>query len=187
MSLFLGIDQSANHTGVCILSDGAELHYLGLIEPKALREGARLAFIRDTLTELLAGRRFAVGVMEGYAYNAFNTGFMLSEVAAVVKLAFYDHCDVAYIAAPKQLKKFVTSKGTSSKEDVMFAIEKQWGVVIEDDNKADAYGLARIGYEITRPESLKRHQLEVVKELTKPVVKKPKTRGSKKAPFKDAV
>lgn len=186
MTLFIGIDQSVLHTGVCILNDDASVSFLGLIEPKKLRNHERLAYIRDGLTAVMANLRFATGVMEGYSYNSINKKFLLGEVGAVIKLALFDHCDACFDAAPKQLKKFVCSKGSASKEDVMFSIEKQWGLVLQDDNLADAYGLARIGYEIARPSSVKRHQLEVVKHLRAKDLKKEKKPRLKRL-FQDAV
>jgi len=187
MALFIGIDQSVLHTGICILNEDASVYYLGLIEPKGLRDHERLAYIRDGLTAVLGELRFATGVMEGYSYGSVNKKFLLGEVGAVIKLALFDHCDKCFDAAPKQLKKFVCSKGSASKEEVMIAIEKQWGVVIQDDNVADAYSLARIGYEIARPGSVMRHQLDVVKMIKSKDLKKERKVPAKKRQYKDAV
>lgn len=185
MAFVIGIDQSVLHTGICILNEDASVSYLGLIEPNKLKNRDRLAYIRDELNAVLGTRQFAVGVMEGYSYGSMNKKFLLGEVGSVVKLAFHDHCLRAYEVAPKSLKKFVTSKGSASKEDVMVAVEKQWGVVLKDDNLADAYGLARVAYEIARPTSAKRHQLDVLKGLLKEVSRKKVPR--RKTLFRDAI
>ena len=185
MSFVIGIDQSVLHTGICILNEDASVSYLGLIEPDKLKNRDRLAYIRDELNAVLGAAQFAVGVMEGYSYGSMNKKFLLGEVGSVVKLAFHDHCLRAYEVAPAALKKFVTSKGSASKEDVMVAVEKQWGVVVKDDNLADAYGLARVAYEIAKPSSTKRHQLDVLKGLLKEV---PRKKASKrKTQFRDAI
>lgn len=161
------------------------MNYLGLIEPNKLKNRDRLAYIRDELNAVLGTAQFAVGVMEGYSYGSMNKKFLLGEVGSVVKLAFHDHCLRAYEVSPKSLKKFVTSKGSASKEDVMVAVEKQWGVVVNDDNLADAYGLARVAYEIAKPTSVKRHQLDVLKTLLKEVPRKKISR--RKTLFRDAI
>lgn len=44
-----------------------------------------------------------------------------------------------------QIKKFAAGSGKADKEQVMRAIEKQYGIVFADDNQADAYGAASIG------------------------------------------
>jgi Holliday junction resolvasome RuvABC endonuclease subunit len=186
MSLFIGIDQSVLHTGICILNEDASTNYLGLIEPKLLVNHARLAYIRDGVNEVLKDLQFHTGVMEGYSYNSHNKKYLLGEVGAIIKLALFDRCEHYYDAAPKALKKFVCSKGSASKEDVMFAIEKQWNVVIQNDNVADAYGLARIGYEMARPSTMQRHQLDVIKKILSADLKKPRKTRTKNQ-FKDAI
>ena len=186
MSFVIGIDQSVLHTGICILNEDGTVNYLGLIEPDKLKNRDRLAYIRDELNAILGTTQFTVGVMEGYSYGSMNKQFLLGEVGSVVKLAFHDHCLRAYEVAPKSLKKFVTSKGSASKEDVMIAVEKQWGVVVNNDNLADAYGLARVAYEIAKPVSVKRHQLGVVKSLLKVAPRKKKA-SRRKTQFKDAI
>jgi hypothetical protein len=57
--------------------------------------------------------------------------------------------------------------------------------MLKDDNLADAYGLARIAYEIAKPTSTKRHQLDVLKGLLKEVSRKKVPR--RKILFKDAI
>lgn len=186
MSLFLGIDQSVLHTGICILNEDAGVMHLGLIEPKNIVNYERLVYIRDELKQILHGRRFDVGVMEGYSYGSINKKFLLGEVGAVIKMTLFDHCDSCFDAAPKQLKKFVCSRGSASKEDVIFSVEKQWGVVVDNDNLADAYVLARIGYEIARPSTKKRHQLDIINMLkSKDLKKERKTRIKRQ--YKDAI
>jgi crossover junction endodeoxyribonuclease RuvC len=176
MGFVVGIDQSVNHTAVCILNDDATVNYLGLIEPGKRKDQERLAYVRDQLTTLLAPQRYLVGVLEGYSYGSVNKKFLLGEIGAVVKLCLHDHCDVVHCLAPTQLKKFVTGRGGASKEDVMFAIEKQWSIMLNDDNLADAYGLARAAYLIAKPQTVKRHQLDVLNAVLKPKEKTRKTR-----------
>lgn len=164
----VGIDQSVRHTGLCILNETAEIAKLLLIEPdKTLSGGPLLAYTRDAIQGALDGLTLKAAVMEGYSYGSANKKFLLGEVGGAVKLIFHDLGCPLYVAAPTQLKKFVTGRGDSDKGRVMSAIKKQWGEKITNDNLADAYGLARIAHEIVAPNSTKRHQLDVVKIITK--------------------
>lgn len=187
MSLFIGIDQSVLHTGICILDDTASVHYLGLIEPKNLKNQERLAYIRDNLAKVLAGKRFHVGVMEGYSYGSINKKYLLGEVGAVIKLALFDHCDKCFEIAPKQLKKYVTGRAAASKEEMIVAVGKQWNVTVDDDNIADAYGLSRIGYDIFNRKITQRYRLDVIKALENKDLKKKRKPTKVKSFFKDAV
>lgn len=179
MDCVAGIDQSVNHTGVCILDQYGQQLCLRLIEPKKLKEQYRLAFVRDTLTEILSAYAIKVVVMEGYSYDSVNKKFLLGEIGSVIKLAVHDIGADLQIAAPKQLKKFVTGSGSADKQMVMHSINALWGIDIDNDNLADAYGLAQIAREIMWPSSTKRYQLDVVKMITNKALIKPRKRGRK--------
>jgi len=185
---FVGVDQSLNHTGLCIIDLKSALIQHALIEPKKRTGHERLAYIRDGLRSIFQGVRFAAGVLEGYSMGSINRKFDLGEVGAVVKLELFDTCQGVYIAAPKQLKLFVTQKGSASKEDVMKAIKAQWGIEIKNDNLADAYGLSHIAKELVVTTTTKRHQLDVVNAIRGTLM----TAGSAKKPplsrqFKGAI
>jgi crossover junction endodeoxyribonuclease RuvC len=167
MRLAVGIDQSVRHTGICALAENGSLVLLTLVEPVGLEEGARLAYIESAVQEALGAGEVEAVVMEGYSYNSVNKKFLLGEVGATVKLAVFKSGAALYIAAPKQLKKFVTGKGSSDKEDIMSAVYARWHVKIDNDNLADAYGLARIAHEIIWPKTAIRAQLEVVQMILK--------------------
>jgi crossover junction endodeoxyribonuclease RuvC len=179
MNYVVGIDQSARHTGVCILAKNGDVACLKLIEPKKLKDQLRLAFIRKELNALLTHYALRAAVMEGYSYNSTNKKFVLGEVGSVTKLAIYDAGAELYIAAPKQLKKFVTGRGSASKESVIKHIQTVWGVEIIDDNLADAYGLAQIAREIIWSTSTRRCQLDIVKNIIKKDLKKRKSSSIK--------
>lgn len=175
MSYVAGIDQSANHTGVCVLTEKGELVLLELIEPVKLKDQARLAFIRTKLNALLAPFDLQALVMEGYSHGSLSKKFLLGEVGSIVKLTAYDMGAPLHEAAPTQLKKFVTGKGSADKDAVMKGVKNQWKMIITDDNLADAYGLAQIAREIVWPSSSRRYQLDVVKNITKKDLNKRKS------------
>jgi len=181
-----GIDQSANHTGVCVLGVSDQPLLLQLIEPGRLREEARLAFIRDGLRAALAPWVPTVLVMEGYSHGSVNRKFLLGEIGSIVKLMAHDLGAKLYVAAPTQLKQFVTGRGGATKGDMIDTANSQWNLNVEDDNLADAYGLARIAREIQHPQSTCRRQIAVVHKLTSPP-KKRKKRKKKEILFPGAV
>jgi Holliday junction resolvasome RuvABC endonuclease subunit len=182
----IGVDQSLNHTGLCAHSPAGKITFK-LIEPKKMTGPSRLAYIRDALKEFLAAQRYTVGLLEGYAIRSIGRKFELGEVGAVVKLALYDACDAVYVAAPKQLKKYVTANGSADKAQVMAAIREQWGLNIQNDNLADAYGLSHIALQIAHTTTTKRHQLDVLNDIlkTRIYIEKPKLKFSKA--FKGAI
>jgi hypothetical protein len=51
------------------------------------------------------------------------------------------------LVPPMTLKKFISGKGNAKKDEIMLQIYKRYGVEINENNAADAYGLARIAAE----------------------------------------
>lgn len=176
----VGIDQSPNHTGVAILNryDGS-LALSELIEhDERLRDLARLVYIRDRLYAMLPKGDIAIGVWESYAMKSTNRPFLLGEVGGIVQLALYDAGARVECAAPKALKKFVTGNASATKAEMVATIEQRWGATFpgNDDNLADAYGLARMGLEaISEVHSTNRAERETVARMVKPKVKKKRT------------
>jgi Holliday junction resolvasome RuvABC endonuclease subunit len=183
MTYVVGIDQSTKHTGVCILTAEGSCVLLELIEPKnTLRDVERLAYVRNSLRGMLNPYKIEHSAMEGYSYHSLSKKFLLGEVGSAVKLVLYDFNIPLTVVAPKQLKKFVTSRGDAEKSDMITCVNKQWEMSVTDDNLADAYGLARIALELVRPVTTKRHQLDIVNALLKKPLPKAKARRIK-TPF----
>lgn len=167
---FVGVDQSAEHTGLVVLSESGALVHTSLIEPKGLRGGERLAFIHDTLLRTLTKYPgIDVAVWEFYALKAKHKAFTLGEVGGVVQLALHRVAARVETCTPLGLKKFVALDSTASKAEMVNAVQHRWGVLLPNDNQADAYGLAQLARALDAPASLTlRKQLEVAKTVAAP-------------------
>lgn len=124
-----------------------------------------------------AMRRFSergqiLGVaIEGYSmaekYGQHNSG----EVGASIKLtvlAFFgaeDRRAFPLIVAPQQLKKFVAGNGNIKKSMIPKEIFKRWGEDFNDENVAEAYGLARVAHAYDVEPQMTQFQRDVVKNL----------------------
>lgn len=148
----IGIDQSANHTGVAVLTLDGELALLELIEPEE-RGTARLVRVRDRLQELLLPfKGAAIGVWESYSMQSTNRSFLLGEIGCIAQLALYDAVgENVHGCPPTVLKKFVANQGHADKAAMKHAVHVRWGIELADDNLADAYGLARYGLGLLAP------------------------------------
>lgn len=172
--LSIGVDQSANHTGVALLALDGSLVLSALIEP-TLRDTARLAYIYGELMRLFEPYHAKCGVWESYSMNSINQPFTLGEVGGVVQLALFAHCDRVEKSAPTALKKFITGSSKATKSEMVTTIETRWHTTFpdKDDNRADAYGLAQIGRHIVSPQlSQVRAQREVVHNIVTPKPRK---------------
>lgn len=169
----IGIDQSANHSGVVVLAQDGTLLLHKLLEPK-VSGLERLAWLRNALTETLAPFDGAlIGVRESYALRSVNRPFLLGEIGALAQLALYDHCQRVEECAPKALKKFTAGHGAAEKGDMKQAVASRWDVVFDDDNLADAYALARLGLALLDPlQTKRRDQREVMATIERGPAKK---------------
>lgn len=174
----IGIDQSANHTGVAVLSLDGSIQLLQLIEPQE-RGTARLLTIRTMLRSFLAPYAgAAIGVWESYSMESTNRAFLLGEVGCLAQMALADTVvDLEHVhgCPPTVLKKFVSNHGHSDKAAMKNAVHMRWGVQLEDDNLADAYGLARYGLALLNPGAIStRKQREALATTTRTKKKREK-------------
>lgn len=165
---YAGIDQSLTGTGVVVLDNGGVLLSHTLINPGKLRGVERLAYISLTVGDIIRTYNVTNAMMEGYSYDSVHRGMDLAELGGVLKLMLYTSKVHFKTPSPSQVKKFATGKGLATKERVMEAVEKNWGVKIIDDNIADAFVLAKIAYVESTHKSVKRNEMEVVFALNKP-------------------
>jgi Holliday junction resolvasome RuvABC endonuclease subunit len=192
MGTVLGIDQSVRATGICVLcAETRIVRHLELVAPfKSTGMGLtspHLAVLDGRLRALLTEHTPQVMVMEGYAYNAANKKFMLGEVGGIVKLAALTFNTPLYVAAPKQVKKFISGNASANKEQVMRAVLGNYGEDIGDDNLADAFALAAIAAEIAHPHTSRRCAKEVAQQVALKNVVTATTKRTKMAKFKEAM
>lgn len=151
--LFVGIDQSLTaFAAVAVRGHGDPEPNVLLIKPR-VQGPRRLWQLRDGLVEWLTKLQVETPidhiVMEGYAFSS-QMGHAMGECGGMTKLALLDTfgLDVllAYPTIPttQQLKMFCGLPGNAKKNLMLKAVYKKWGLDFNDDNLADAYGLAQI-------------------------------------------
>lgn len=111
-----------------------------------------------------------LAVIEGMAFMARNTQALV-QLAALnyfIRRKFYEKAIPFLLVAPSSLKKFVTGKGNGDKNLMLLEVYKRYGVTFDNDNLADAFGLALIGEVLLSPqEKIPKHQQEVINLLKK--------------------
>jgi len=148
--MFVGIDQSLTaFAAVALKGPEDEDPNVLFIKPKT-KGVRRLWDLREALSAWLESMSTPEHiVLEGYAYSS-TMGHALGECGGMVKLALLDLYGVddqlSYPSIPttQQLKMFCGLPGNAKKNLMLKAVYQKWGVDFDDDNKADAYGLAKI-------------------------------------------
>lgn len=179
--MYLGIDQAALHTGFVILKPGTnEPVTARLIDASKYKEGQRLNQIFLTIKQLVGDLKIEQAALEGYSYGSTHRAQDLGEVGGIVRLAL-TQLEIPYaVVAPTSLKKYVTGRGDADKEHMMAAVKSKWGIVIPQDDIADAYGLAHLARGLCVGGSLNRAELEVL-ELFKGEMKISKLKATAKS------
>jgi Holliday junction resolvasome RuvABC endonuclease subunit len=177
-TLFLGVDQSLNGTGICLLDATGTPVRLETVRPGKRRDVERLAHVKSRLLHTLKSS-IKFGCFEGYAYHSTGRVFELGEIGGVLKLTVFEHRIPYLVVSPASLKKFAT-RNSGAKKAAMVKQAVAEGADVADDNQADAFFLAMIARHIhTGITPATRARMDVVHLLLHPPVKKRKPRPRK--------
>ena len=152
---FVGLDLSYTGTGLIVLDNNGLILEQKLIstdskndtEDRILKIGDEIDFIPKIIG--LGGV-----YIEGPSYSSIGNQMLQMGALNFFVRIFLRKKNVNYkIIAPPTLKKWVAGTGKAKKEMMLLHIYKRWGIEFEDNNLADAYGLARMAMEEITNES----------------------------------
>lgn len=137
----LGIDPSLTSSGLCHLYDN-RVSTSRMVPAKKGVE--RLLEFSAALGHLSALPRLAV--IEGYSFGSRDThAHALGELGGLIRLKLFE-ANVPYIIVPPtKLKKFITGLGQVEKPVIIKELFKRWGIDLNQNDEADATGLALFG------------------------------------------
>jgi Holliday junction resolvasome RuvABC endonuclease subunit len=144
--LYVGIDQSVVCTSLAFLKNG-EITFHRIKEDVRGPELLSIIYQRVCSSVTAQGTNPAGVAIEGYAYGAKGAYFNLGEIGGVIRLAVQQHHWPLIQVPPTVLKKHITGKGTSPKDIMIKEMYKKYDLDINDNNDADAAGLALLCYE----------------------------------------
>lgn len=157
---YIGLDLSMTNTGLVVLDDKAQTVVEVCLKSKP--GGCRYARIEGMLGAVQRNiPQEGVFMVEGYAFGAKGQVFDIAEMCGVIKYhinrVWYTD-PIFYQVPPTVLKQFVTGKGTAGKELMLKEVYKKYGKDYADNNIADAYGLAMMGWSLDNSENLTQYQ-----------------------------
>ncbi len=143
-TVVLGLDLSLVRTGVALIVPPT-LTTWNLSPGDKLRGVARLSWYRDKIRGLIDDVHPGKVVIEGYAFARPNQAHQIGELGGVVRLALMDWGGQWYEVPPASMKKFVTGMGNAKKNVIPLHLYKRWKLEVEQEDQADATGLAMMG------------------------------------------
>lgn len=167
----IGIDQALRNVGFCV-NNVVDEKLTGMVfkEPK-LRGSERLSSLRRRIMPYIRAFRPDLVALEGYAYDAENRLADLGEIGGILRVELYDLKIAHIVVPPTTLKQFVTGTGNASKDKMINFVHKHYGYLTNNDNIADAVGLAKFAEVFATGNSRYRSELEVMKKFRRLKIK----------------
>lgn len=165
---YVGLDISVTGTGIVVLDRQLQIMTAECIKSKPQDDWyARVNDIVRRVFIPMPDPPFTTVYVEDYAFAAKGQVFNIAELSGIIKYRLW--CDSYNFlrVPPTSLKKFTTATGTAPKELMMKEVYKRYNVDFNDNNVADAYALARMGYAITQQANVPQYQKDAIKNVWK--------------------
>jgi len=141
----MGVDTSTK-TGYVILDDEGDVVNVGVLQHKPEpNRFARYSKYSREIRELIDAYGVDLVIIEGYSFAGKFNNSLQYELGTCIRMMMWVNGFKFVEVPPTSLKKFVTGKGNAKKDLMLLAVYKRWDFDTEDDNEADAYGLAQFG------------------------------------------
>lgn len=143
----MGLDLSLRSTGMAVYGHGHI--YRERVIPGDMRGLRRLFYIRKRIIDFVLAQislSNTVSVfIEGYSYASANQAHQIGELGGIIRtdLAQFDF-DV-FTIPPNSLKLFITADGKAKKSKMVLQLFKRWDIEVDQEDEADAVGLAIMG------------------------------------------
>lgn len=171
---FMGIDPSLTATGIAWAPDKK----FQTFKPTAKDGFPRIIEIRDHCLDLAttrggpaAGGPHTIAI-EGPGFGRDGKALERFYLYASIREALYLAGRRVLVVPPATLKKFITGKGNVEKNMVLREVFRRFGAECENDNEADAVGLAMLAMVYACPDAAAtQFQRDVVAALAKKIEK----------------
>lgn len=140
----MGIDPSTR-TGIAIVEGDKSIIHTEEIEFKKCIGLERASKIIGRIKEIHDTYKPTIITIEDMFVGHTSSAIPLIQLGSLIRYNFWLEDITYYDVSPMTLKKFVTGKGTSKKDEIMMYVLKRWGHASATNNIADAIGLAMIG------------------------------------------
>lgn len=142
----IGLDVASN-TGAVVrgVTDDYMDHRLFTVDKEDPSWMKRATWLGANVADYAKEREVALAVIEGYSFASSTAMVPLACLGTMVRYFLGQH-EIDFIEVPPgTLKKFVTGKGQSKKDELRLAVYKAWGFENPSLDVIDAFGLAQFG------------------------------------------
>jgi crossover junction endodeoxyribonuclease RuvC len=141
----MGLDMSSV-TGLSIVDSTKTVLHAEVVTFKKLTGCERINAIAGRILDVHAQFEPDFVVIEDYAVSRFGGSAIVSiSIGSVIRFLMWQD-EIPYLeVSPTSLKKFVTGKGNSKKDQMILEVFKRYGYTSKTNDIADAVGLGMFG------------------------------------------
>ena len=142
---FIGIDPSYNGFAIMVLDIEGKIIQQELLKSKSDDEiEERIMSLEQDFKFICDIDNLEVVYLEGHIISKGSFVLQMAALNYYIRIFFRKNNINYKVITPGNLKKYVTGKGNSKKELILLKTYKKWNIEFDDNNLADAYGLARM-------------------------------------------
>lgn len=104
----------------------------------------RLENIYNHVASQIADGKPLLIAVEGYSYGSAFNSHQLGEAGGIIRLALHWSECPFFEVPPQWVKKFVTGKSQSKKDEMRLGVFKRWGREFKTEHEVDAFALSKI-------------------------------------------
>ena len=145
--MVVGVDPSFNGFAIVVLDNKANIVEQKLIscKDKKLSDEEKIIYLENEFKFIPTIHCLDRVFLEGPSLNSTgNNSLQMGAINYYFRVFLYKNKVDYEVIVPGTLKKYVTGKGNTKKELILLNVYKKWGIEFNDNNLADAYGLARM-------------------------------------------
>lgn len=173
-NLVIGIDQSLTETGITYLIS-PNYYSTHSIKGKGKTSLEKINYIRNKVYESTKEAKIKMpdkkfyAFLEGGSYGSKGMLFTLGQLSGAV-IGALDFLNInVWEIPPTTLKQFMSGIGSASKDYMMKKIKEKYNQGFKNDNLADSYSLAVLGYRMLEGKSIFREECNVMVKLMKKI------------------
>lgn len=155
MNRVIGLDIASNTGAVVrsVMSDYIDWQAFTVDKKDATLK--RATWLGVAIADYAEAKEADLAVIEGYSLASKIGHTYLVTLGTMVRYSLQQRGIDFIEVAPSTLKKFVTGKGNSQKDEMRLAVYKTWKFENDSLDVIDAFGLAQFGVELMAPEMWK--------------------------------
>lgn len=143
----IGLDLALSTGMAVVRADGCCMTAKQILAPEKLKRYDKATWIANGIMQNMPPREGRLVLIEDYAVGHASSAVAVIELGAIIRYNLAKAGLEWINVPPSTLKKWTTGKGNAKKDAMLVAVRERWGQWFQVHDVADAYALARLGFD----------------------------------------